>query len=145
MSEEQTSGEKVTSTDLLRMSADMVASYVSKNAVGPDQLPDMINSVYAMLKRIGGQMTPAPDPAVPIRRSVQPDHIVCLEDGRKQKVLKRHLHTTHDMTPDEYRAKWGLAPDYPMVAPNYAAQRSAMAKKIGLGRRATSATRKKSK
>ncbi len=149
MSEEQTSGEKVTSTDLLRMAANVVASYVSKNAVGPDQLPDLINSVYASLKSVGGQTTPAPEqplkPAVPIRRSVQPDHIVCLDDGKKLKMLKRHLRTAYDMTPDEYRVKWGLAPDYPMVAPNYAAARSAMAKKIGLGRRGRGATRKKSK
>ncbi len=147
MSEEQTSGEEVTSTDLLRMATDVVVSYVSKNAVGPDQLPDLINSVLATLKSVGGQTTPEQPlkPAVPIRRSVQPDHIVCLEDGQKVKMLKRHLRTAHDMTPDKYRAKWGLAPDYPMVAPNYAAQRSAFAKKIGLGRRATSATRKKSK
>ena len=149
MSEEQTSGEEVTSTDLLRMATDVVVSYVSKNAVGPDQLPDLINSVHATLKGVGGQTTPAPEqplkPAVPIRRSVQPDHIVCLEDGKKLKMLKRHLRTTYDMTSDEYRAKWGLASDYPMVAPDYAAQRSAFAKKIGLGRRATSATRKKSK
>ncbi len=149
MSEEQTSGEKVTSTDLLRMATDVVASYVSKNAVGTDQLPDLINSIHATLKSVGGQTTPAPElplkPAVPIRRSVQPDHIVCLEDGKKLKMLKRYLRTTYDMTPDEYRVKWRLAPDYPMVAPNYAAERSAMAKKIGLGRRATSATRKKSK
>ncbi len=149
MSEEQTSSEKVTSTDLLRMATDVVVSYVSKNAVGPDQLPDLINSVHATLKSVGGQTMPTPEqplkPAVPIRRSVQPDHIVCLEDGRKLKMLKRHLRTTYDMTPDEYRAKWGLAPDYPMVAPNYAAERSAMAKKIGLGRRGRGARRKKSK
>ncbi len=149
MSEEQTSGEEVTSTDLLRMAADMVASYVSKNAVGPDQLPDLINSVHATLKSVGGQTTPAPEqplkPAVPIRRSVQPDHIVCLDDGKKLKMLKRHLRTAYDMTPDEYRVKWGLAPDYPMGAPNYAAERSAMAKKIGLGRRGLGARRKKSK
>ncbi len=149
MSEEQTSGEEVTSTDLLRMAADVVASYVSKNAVGPDQLPHLINSVHATLKSVGGQTAPALEqplkPAVPIRRSVQPDHIVCLDDGKKLKMLKRHLRTAYDMTPDEYRVKWGLAPDYPMVAPNYAAARSAMAKKIGLGRRGRGATRKKSK
>ncbi len=149
MSEEQTSGEKVTSTDLLRMAADVVASYVSKNAVGPDQLPDLINSVHATLKSVGGQTTPAPEqplkPAVPIRRSVQPDHIVCLEDSKKVTMLKPHLRTTHDMTPEQYRAKWRLAPDYPMVAPDYSAQRSAFAKKIGLGRPARRATRKKSK
>ncbi|MEE8272165.1 MAG: MucR family transcriptional regulator [Alphaproteobacteria bacterium] len=149
MSEEQTSSEKVTSTDLLRMATDVVASYVSKNSVGPDQLPDLINSVHATLKAVDGRSTPVPElplkPAVPIRRSVQPDYIVCLEDGKKLKMLKRHLRTTYDMTPDEYRAKWSLAPDYPMVAPNYAAQRSAFAKKIGLGRGARGATRKKSK
>ncbi len=82
---------------------------------------------------------------MPIRRSVQPDHIVCLEDGKKVTMLKRHLRTTHDMTPEQYRAKWRLAPDYPMVAPDYAAQRSAFAKKIGLGRGGRGATRKKSK
>ncbi len=147
MSEEQTSNEKVTSADLLRMAADVVGSYVSKNAVGPDQLPDLINSVHSTLKSVGGQTTPEQPlkPAVPIRRSVQPDHIVCLDDGKKLKMLKRHLRTTYDMTPDEYRAKWGLAPDYPMVAPDYAAERSAMAKKIGLGRRGLGARRKKSK
>ncbi len=103
MSEEQTSNEKVTSADLLRMAADMVASYVSKNAVGPDQLPGLINSVHATLKSVGGQTTPAPEqplkPAVPMRRSVQPDLIVCLEDSKKVSMLKPHLRTTHDMTP----------------------------------------------
>ncbi len=149
MSEEQTSNEKVTSADLLRLAADVVGSYVSRNAVGPDQLPDLINSVHATLKNVGGQTTPGPDqplkPAVPIRLSVQPDHIVCLEDSKKVTMLKPHLRTTHDMTPEQYRAKWRLAPDYPMVAPDYAAQRSAMAKRIGLGHRGRGATRKKSK
>ncbi len=147
MSKEQNSGAKVTSADLLRMAADVVGSYVSKNAVGPDQLPDLINSVLATLKSVGGQTTPEQPlkPAVPMRRSVQPDLIVCLEDSKKVSMLKPHLRTTHDMTPEQYRAKWRLAPDYPMVAPDYAAQRSAFAKKIGLGRGGRGATRKKSK
>jgi predicted transcriptional regulator len=108
----------------------------------------LIHSVHSSLKNVE---TAAPavqeepqKPAVPIRKSVHPDYIICLEDGKKLKMLKRHLRTTYDMTPDEYRAKWNLPPDYPMVAPNYAAQRSDFAKKIGLGRSARGSTRKRS-
>ncbi len=149
MSEEQSAETSIPKADLLRMATEVVASYVSNNAVGPDQLPELINSVHSTLMGVDGGASAAPEqplkPAVPIRRSVQPDFIVCLEDGKKLKMLKRHLRTTYEMTPDEYRAKWGLPPDYPMVAPNYAAQRSAFAKKIGLGRGARGAGRKRSK
>ena len=149
MSEEQSAETSIPKADLLRMATDVVASYVSNNSVGPDQLPELINSVHNTLMSVDGGAAAAPElplkPAVPVRRSVQPDFIVCLEDGKKLKMLKRHLRTTYDMTPDEYRAKWGLPADYPMVAPNYAAQRSAFAKKIGLGRGARGAGRKRAK
>jgi len=123
---------------LLRMTADVVAAYVSNNSLPTGQLPDVIASVYGCLR--GLDKSPAEvkgeamRPAVPIRKSITPDFLICLEDGKKLKILKRHLRTTYKMTPDQYRAKWGLPPDYPMVAPNYAEQRSAFAKKIGLGR-----------
>jgi len=123
---------------LLRMTADIVSAYVSKNVLPAQQIPDVISTVYGSLSGLqSGPQQPAaepPKPAVPIRKSVTPEYIICLEDGKKLKMLKRHLRSTYDMTPDEYRAKWGLPPDYPMVAPNYAAQRSEFAKKIGLGR-----------
>ena len=137
MSEEQGAETSIPRADLLRMATEVVASYVSNNAVGPDQLPDLINSVHSTLKSVEGGAAAAPEqplkPAVPVRRSVQPDFIVCLEDGKKLKMLKRHLKTAYDMTPDDYRERWGLPSDYPMVAPNYAKQRSKLAKAIGLG------------
>ncbi len=130
---------KVAREETLRMAAEIVSAYVSRNAIATDQLPSVIKAVHASLselRRRGGEAREgAPKPAVPIKKSVTPDYIVCLEDGRKLKMLKRHLRTTYNMTPEEYRAKWGLATDYPMVARNYAAQRSAFAKKIGLGRK----------
>ena len=120
---------------LMTHTSDIVASYVSNNSLDVDEVGPLIQSVYASLSgRDVPAKDPRPDPAVPIRLSVKKDHIVCLEDGRKMKTLKRHLRTEHKLTPDEYRARWGLSDDYPMVAPNYAAQRSDMAKKIGLGR-----------
>lgn len=124
--------------DLLRMTAEIVSAYVGQNALPAQQLPEVIHTVYVTLTGLQSgpvevQAEPA-RPAVPIKKSVTPEYIVCLEDGKKLKMLKRHLRSTYDMTPDEYRAKWGLPPDYPMVAPNYAAQRSEFAKKIGLGR-----------
>ncbi len=125
---------------VLRMVTDVIASYLKKNPVSPGDLPDIIASVYAALSN-GQQEAPEPveqrpEPAVPIKRSVTPDFIICLEDGKKLKMLKRHLATAYGMTPDDYRQRWGLPPDYPMVAPNYATQRSALAKQIGLGSRA---------
>lgn len=125
--------------NLLRMTTDVVASYVGNNALPVSQLPDVIKAIYGSLSALAGENGAAVGkdlkPAVPIRKSVTPDYIICLEDGKKLKMLKRHLRTSYGLTPDEYRAKWGLPPDYPIVAPNYAAKRSAFAKKIGLGRK----------
>ena len=129
---------KMSEDELLRMTADVVAAYVSNNTLPTAQLAEVINAVYSSLKTIEGQVAqPQPEalkPAVPIRKSVTAEFLICLEDGKKLKMLKRHLRSTYNMTPDEYRAKWGLQPDYPMVAPNYAERRSEFAKKIGLGR-----------
>jgi predicted transcriptional regulator len=126
-------------TEMLRMAVDIVSAYVSNNSVAANQVPEVINTIFSSLASIDGssaeQAAEPAKPAVSIRRSVTPDHIVCLEDGKKLKMLKRHLRAAYNMTPDEYRAKWGLPADYPMVAPNYAAQRSDFAKKIGLGRK----------
>jgi predicted transcriptional regulator len=125
--------------ELLRLGAGIVAAYVSRNSVPADAVPDIIRTVHGALKTLSGA-PPAPPPedrpkpAVPIGRSVQHDFIVCLEDGKKLKMLKRYLRSRFDMSPDDYRRRWGLAPDYPMVAPAYAARRSDFAKKIGLGR-----------
>lgn len=124
--------------ELLRMTTEVVSAYVSNNILPASQLPEVINTVYGSLQSLEGQKAEEQQepqkPAVNPKRSIFPDYIVCLEDGKKLKMLKRHLRTNYDMTPDEYRQKWNLAADYPMVAPNYAAQRSAFAKKIGLGR-----------
>jgi len=129
---------KVAEEELLRMTADVVAAYVSNNVLPTAQLAEVIGAVFQSLKALEGKGADAKTeplrPAVPVRKSVTPDYLVCLEDGKKLKMLKRHLRSTYGMTPDEYRHKWGLPPDYPMVAPNYAQQRSAFAKKIGLGR-----------
>ena len=125
------------SNDLLALTTEIVAAHVSNNTVALGDLPQLINQVYNSLANIGAiPVAPAarPQPAVSLKKSIQPDYIVCLEDGKKLKMLKRHLRSTYNLTPDEYRAKWQLPPDYPMVAPNYAEQRSEFAKKIGLGR-----------
>ena len=121
---------------LLTLTADIVAAHVSNNSVAVNDLPSLILNVHTALSGISASRSAPeakPEPKVPIRSSVKPDYIVCLEDGKKQKMLKRHLMTNHNMTPDEYRQKWGLSPDYPMVAPNYAEQRRTLAKSIGLG------------
>lgn len=129
---------KIAEDDLLRMTTEVVAAYVSNNTLASTQLGDVIHAVYKSLRALDGQLAePTPEvlkPAVPVRKSITPEYLVCLEDGKKLKMLKRHLRSTYNLSPDEYRAKWGLAPDYPMVAPNYAHQRSEFAKKIGLGR-----------
>jgi predicted transcriptional regulator len=134
----ETAAPKMGEEELLRMTADVVAAYVSNNTLPTTQLAEVINAVYGSLKSLEGHVAePPPEPvkpAVPIRKSVTPDYLICLEDGKKLKMLKRHLRSIYNLTPDEYRARWGLAPDYPMVAPKYAEQRSAFAKKIGLGR-----------
>jgi predicted transcriptional regulator len=127
-------------TDALSQTSTIVAAFVAKNSVPVAELPSLINSVYASLTALGtgtsaGINLPAEPlkPAVPIRRSITPEFLICLEDGKKLKMLKRHLASTYNMTPDEYRAKWGLSHDYPMVAPKYSSQRSELAKKLGLG------------
>ena len=125
--------------DLLDFTTKIVAAHVSNNTVSVTDLPDLIRQVYGTLASVEGKPVVEPEkpqPAVPIRKSVFPDYIVCLEDGKKLKMLKRHLKTAYDMSPEDYREKWGLPADYPMVAPNYAQQRSELAKKIGLGTRA---------
>ncbi len=124
--------------DMLRMAVDIVSAYVANNTVPAGQVPEVINTVYNSLTSLDGGAEAKAEPAKPaisVRRSVTPEYIVCLEDGKKLKMLKRHLRAAYDMSPEEYRAKWSLPADYPMVAPNYAAQRSAFAKKIGLGRK----------
>ena len=121
---------------LLTLTADIVAAHVSNNSVAVNDLPNLIQNVHAALNGIaqqGAAPEPRPEPRVPIRSSIKPDYIVCLEDGKRLKMLKRHLMTLYNMTPDQYRQKWGLSPDYPMVAPNYAEQRRTLAKSIGLG------------
>jgi predicted transcriptional regulator len=126
--------------DLRRLAVEIVAAYVSANSVSAAQLPDVIRGVVDALASLDGQAeapkAEALKPAVSIRKSVTPDYLICLEDGKKLKMLKRHLRTTYDMSPQDYREKWGLPADYPMVAPNYAARRSEFAKQIGLGRKA---------
>lgn len=124
--------------DLLAETVEIVSSYVSHNTVAVSDLPRLIEEIHAALRaqQMGGEEVleaERPKPAVPIKKSITPDYIVCLEDGKQLKMLKRHLKTAYDMTPEEYRARWDLPPDYPMVAPNYAKRRSQLAKQIGLG------------
>ncbi|HTW35702.1 MAG TPA: MucR family transcriptional regulator [Rhizomicrobium sp.] len=126
--------------DLLKFASEIVAAYVSNNPIPVSEIPAMIKSVHATLGGLAGggaaETPTALKPAVTVKKSVTPEYIICLEDGKKLKMLKRYLRSRYDLTPEEYRAKWGLPADYPMVAPNYAAQRSEFAKKIGLGRSA---------
>ena len=129
--------EEAKPTELLPLVTDIVAAHLSNNNVPSAELPQLIRDVYhALAAASGGGPAPLarPEAAVPVKKSVTPDYIVCLEDGKKLKMLKRHLRSTYNLTPDEYRTKWGLPQDYPMVAPKYAEQRSEFAKKIGLGR-----------
>lgn len=126
-------------SELLALTTNIVAAHVSNNSVAVADLPRLIREVHDTLFSVaagGGRETERPTPAVPIKKSVTPDHIICLEDGKKLKMLKRHLKTAYNLTPEEYRERWGLPADYPMVAPNYAKQRSKLAKQIGLGTRA---------
>ncbi len=140
--------EIVSRDEVLRMAVDVVAAYLSNNKMPTGGVPEVINTVFESLSAAdaaaaGGRTEPQ-KPAVSVRRSVTPEFIICLEDGKKLKMLKRHLRTAYDMTPVEYRAKWNLLPDYPMVAPNYSKKRSEFAKKIGLGRKTKrKATRKR--
>ena len=125
------------SSELLALTSNIVASHVSNNSVAVADLPQLIQQVFASLAGLSqahaAGVAPRPQPAVPIKKSITPDYVVCLEDGKRLKMLKRHLKTRYNLTPDQYRERWGLGADYPMVAPNYAAQRSTLAKKIGLG------------
>jgi predicted transcriptional regulator len=126
--------------DMMALTAKIVAAYVSNNTISSADVPQLINETFAALNRATGDAGAAPPreelkPKVPVKKSVMPDFIICLEDGKKFKSLKRHLRTHYSLTPEEYRAKWDLPPDYPMVAPNYARARSELAKKMGLGTR----------
>ncbi|MEO0411116.1 MAG: MucR family transcriptional regulator [Pseudomonadota bacterium] len=126
-----------TSEDVMSLTADIVSSHVSNNTVAVSDVPTLIQQVYQTLAGLENPVpeeAPRPEPAVSVRKSIQPDFIVCLEDGKKLKMLKRHLKTRYNMSPDEYRERWNLAADYPMVAPNYAEQRRKLAKQIGLGK-----------
>lgn len=128
------------SDDVLGLTAQIVSAHLSKNAVSIEELPGLIREVYKTLANVGGEPAApveAAQPAVPVTKSVFPDYIVCLEDGKQMTMLKRHLMTEHNMTVDQYRAKWSLPSNYPMVAPNYAETRSNLAKKMGLGRSRT--------
>lgn len=122
---------------LITLTSDIVAAHVSNNSVAVSDLPLIINNVHGALSGLSGKAAERarPEPAVPIKSSIKPDYVVCLEDGKKLKMLKRHLMTHYQMTPDEYRVKWGLPSNYPMVAPNYAEQRRQLAKAIGLGKK----------
>ena len=135
-----TDREELPEDQTLRMAVDIVTAYLSNNPLPAATIPDLIATVHGALANIGrpSEETPQPSrkPAVAVRKSVTPDYIVCLEDGKQLKMLKRYLRSNYSMTPAEYRAKWGLPADYPMVAPNYAKQRSDFAKQIGLGRSA---------
>jgi predicted transcriptional regulator len=137
--------ETEASDTVLRLTAQIVAAHVEHNAVQADALASLIQKVYQTLRDVGQAPpeTAKPTPAVPIKQSVRPDFIICLEDGKKLKMLKRHLTTAYKMTPAQYRARWGLPADYPMVAPNYAKVRSSLAKQIGLGHKPASSSPKR--
>jgi len=130
-------GDAAGDANFIGLTAEIVSAYVSNNTVASADIPGLINQVHSALLRVSSGEAEASSeplkPAVPVKRSINPDYIVCLEDGKKFKSLKRHLRTQYDMTPEQYRDKWGLAADYPMVAPNYAAARSQLAKQMGLG------------
>jgi predicted transcriptional regulator len=131
--------DEAAQSEILKMATEIVAAYVGQNSVATEQMPDVIAKVYGSLQALnagdGTAIAEPLEPAVSIRRSTKPDYLVCLEDGKKLKMLKRHLRTDHNLTPEEYRARWGLRADYPMIAPNYVKQRSQIAKRIGLGRK----------
>ncbi len=141
---EQASGDGVDNKSLIKMTTTVVAAYLTNNSIASNQISEVIHAIHGALKGLasgGGEPEPEPlRPAVAIKKSITSDYIICLEDGKQLKMLKRHLRTTYGMTPEEYRAKWGLPADYPMVAPNYAQQRSDFAKRIGLGRQTTRRT-----
>ena len=139
--------DKPNVSELLELTTEIVSAHASNNSIAQGDLPQLIQNVYKTLAEVGSaqDVPEKPRPAVSVKKSIFPDYIVCLEDGKKLKMLKRHLRAAYGMTPDEYRAKWSLPADYPMVAPNYSKQRSEYAKKIGLGRDATGRGRRKKK
>lgn len=143
---DQSPPDQLSKGEVLQLTTDIVAAHVANNTIATGDIPQLINDVYTTLVNVGAESAIAerPKPAVNPKRSVMPDYIVCLEDGKKLKMLKRHLKTSYGMTPEEYRDRWGLPADYPMVAPNYAKHRSSLAKKIGLGTKPKSGGRKKS-
>ena len=144
MTEEQ----NINRSEILALTIEIVAAHISNNAVAQNDVPELIQSVFDKLNALTtGEDTSAVDltPAVPVKKSVTDDYIICLEDGKRLKMLKRHLMTAYGMTPEEYRAKWGLKPDYPMVAPNYSRTRQELARKIGLGRKLAPAPEPKPK
>lgn len=130
--------DEASGAELVELTADIVAAYVTRNGLDPAEVPALIQQVHRTLSGLDSEPAPAPRepqrPAVPVSRSIQPDYLVCLEDGKRLKMLKRYLRARYDLSPEEYRRKWGLPADYPMVAPNYAQRRSDFAKEIGLGR-----------
>jgi len=136
--------EETPTANVLGLTAQIVSAHVSNNSVSPDALPSLIQEVYKTLSGVGKEPAQAdrPQPAVPVKKSVFAEHIVCLEDGKKLKMLKRHLKTAYNLTPEQYRERWGLGADYPMVAPAYAKHRSSLAKKIGLGTRPRGGSRR---
>ena len=130
--------DQISREDLLVLTTEVVSSYVSNNSISVTEIPDVISQVYKSLSSVGGDnvtIGDRPQPAVPIKKSITDDYLICLEDGKKLKMLKRHLKTAYNMTPEAYRERWGLPTDYPMVAPSYAEKRSRLAKDIGLGTR----------
>ncbi|ARN84512.1 MucR family transcriptional regulator [Candidatus Nucleicultrix amoebiphila] len=137
-STESNSNHEAINLEVLAMTSDIVAAHVANNNVDINDLPRLIKQVHSVLAELsgkGGLRADRPEPAVPVKKSIHDDYIICLEDGKKLKMLKRHLKTAYNMTPEQYRERWGLSSDYPMVAPNYAKQRSHLAVKIGLGRK----------
>lgn len=132
------SNEKMSFYDLIGLTTDIVSAYLSKNEMAVDQIPSVVNTVYQSLNKLsihGNAVSDRMDPVVPIEESIHDDYIICLEDGKKLKMLKRHLKSAYNMTPEQYRDRWDLPMDYPMVAPNYAKRRSSLAMEIGLGRK----------
>lgn len=130
--------DEISREELLVLTTEVVSSYVAHNSIAAAEIPDVIAQVFKALSNVGGDSMNAsdrPQPAVPIKRSITVDYLICLEDGKKLKMLKRHLKTAYNMTPEAYRERWGLPADYPMVAPSYAEKRSKLAKDIGLGTR----------
>jgi predicted transcriptional regulator len=140
-------GDSPSQTELLELTAEIVSAHSSNNTIAANDLPKVIQDVFSTLSTLGTEpvQPEPPKPAVAVKKSITPDYLICLEDGKKLKMLKRHLMTSYGMTPEEYRQRWGLPLDYPMVAPNYAKKRSSLAKKIGLGRKPGSTKRRSRK